>query len=112
MEPAADWHRHALARRLPPERLDQLVADYQAGDGCTTLAARYGVSENGVLAHLARCGVERRGPGKVSLDDVVEMARLCQAGWTYQAIGERFGVTRVAVKRRLDRFGNHPSPPG
>jgi len=79
----------------------QLVADYAAGDGCTTLSRRYGVSENAVLAHLKRVGVPIRPPGKVSLDDLAEMDRLRANGWTYRAIGERFGITRSAASFRL-----------
>lgn len=95
------WQPHALKRRFSAARLEQLVADYRSGMGCVVLAQKYGVSENAVLAQLRRAEVELRQPGKVTPDDVVEMRRLRQLGWTYQAIGEKFGMTRVAVRRRL-----------
>lgn len=95
------WQPHALKRRFSAARLEQLIADYRSGMGCVVLAQKYGVSENAVLAQLRRAGVELRSSGKVTPDDVVEMRRLRQEGWTYQAIGEKFGVTRMAVKRRL-----------
>ena len=63
------------------------------------------VLENAVLAQLRRAGVELRAAGKVTADDVEEMRRLRRVGWTYQAIGDEFGVTRVAVTRRLRSGG-------
>ena len=55
-----DWRPHALARRLESNELDRMVEDYRSGDGCTVLGRRYGVSQNGVLAHLKRVGVALR----------------------------------------------------
>lgn len=52
---------------------------------------------------LRRCGVVLRPPGRLSLAHVDEMRRWRQDGWTYAAIGDRFGVTRSAVKLRLAR---------
>ena len=98
---AAGWQPHSLARRLGRDQIDRLVSGYLAGVGSTVLARRYGVSENSVLAQLKRSGVKLRPPGKVSADDVTEMARLRHEGWTYTAIGEKFGITRTAVSRRL-----------
>jgi hypothetical protein len=49
----------------------------------------------------ALIGAGRSGP-IVAREDVEEMRRLRQDGWTYTAIGDRFGVTRSAVKLRLD----------
>jgi hypothetical protein len=95
------WQAHALSNRLGTVTLAELVEDYLAGDGSTILARRFGISENAVLAHLKHSGVELRPAGKVTPDDVIEMHRLRKGGWTYQAIGEKFGITRVAVRRRL-----------
>lgn len=33
--------------------------------------------------------------------DLLELVTLREAGWTMQAIGERFGVARTTVLRRL-----------
>jgi len=98
----------AVAHRLTPARMDRLLQEYRAGDGCTVLARRFGVSESGVLAQLKRAGVAVRPAnlGKLTVEDVAAMRRLREAGWTHRAIGERFGVTRQAVGRRLDRSPN------
>jgi hypothetical protein len=100
-DPPDAWRPQALARRLSTGDLVQMEREYLAGDGCTILSRRYGVSENAVLAHLRRVGLVVRSLGKVTLDDVTEMRRLRSRGWTYQSIGERFGITRTAVSRRL-----------
>lgn len=94
------WQRHAIARRLSSAQLASMRAEYERGEDSPLLAQRYGISENSVLAQLERCGVPRRH-GRVSAEDVVEMARLREAGWTYRRIGERFGLTRRSVSRRL-----------
>lgn len=77
-----------------------MTRQYAEGEGSTVLARRYGISENGVLAHLERSGVPRRH-GKVTAQDVVEMARLREAGWTYRRIAQEYGLTRRSVSRRL-----------
>jgi hypothetical protein len=99
--PEAPWEPQALNRRLPADELAQIIEEYQAGIGATTLALVHGVSENGLRAQLTRSGVKIRPLGKVSVDDVAEMARLRANGWTYKAIGEKFGITRTAVSLRL-----------
>lgn len=94
------WQPHAITRRLSAAQLATMRAEYERGEDSPVLAQRYGISENGVLAHLQRCGVPRRH-GKVSAEDIVEMARLREAGWTYRQIGEKYGLTRRSVSRRL-----------
>jgi len=96
-----EWRPHALWRRLSREQLESLAQEYLQGEGSTVLARRYGVSENAVLGQLKREGVALRKPGKLTAEDVGEMQRLRDHGWTYRDIGNRFGVTRVAVSRRL-----------
>jgi hypothetical protein len=96
------WVARKVSRRLGEAELARLVQEYEAGDGCTVLSRRYSLSENGVLAQLKRAGVTIRPRGKVSAADVSEMARLRSAGWTYRAVGEKFGVTRTAVTVRLN----------
>jgi hypothetical protein len=97
------WEPQALNRRLPADELAQIIEEYQAGIGATTLARVHGISENGLRGHLTRCGIAIRPLGKVTEDAVAEMARLRVAGWTYKAIGERFGITRSAVSLRLKK---------
>ncbi len=78
-----------------------MTREYEQGEDITVLARRYGISENGVLAHLERSGLPRRH-GKVTDEEVEEMALLREAGWTYRRIGEKYGLTRRSVSRRLN----------
>jgi hypothetical protein len=102
--PEEPWEPHALSRRLPADELEQIIQEYEAGIGATTLALFHGVSENGLRGHLTRSGVVIRPLGRVSVDNVAEMARLRDAGWTYRAIGKRFCITRSAVSLRLKKL--------
>ncbi len=98
------WMGQSLKQRLGPGALAELERDYLAGVGCTRLAERYGISENGVLSHLRRVGIELRPPGKLTEGDVLLARDLRADGWTYSAIAEQLGVTRTAIKWRLDRI--------
>ncbi len=81
-----------------------MAQEYLAGVGSYRLARKYVVSESTVLARLRRMGIET-SVSEVELqqraDDTAEMGRLRQAGWTYRAIGERFGLTRQGVAKRV-----------
>lgn len=90
-------------RKVLGYRVDEIRAAYEAGATCLALAREYGVPESTMRDFFRREGIQMRPLGKVSSEDVVEMVRLRTAGWTYQQIGERFGVTRHAVAMRLRR---------
>lgn len=81
----------------------EIRAAYEAGDTCLGLARAYGVPETIMREFFRRVGIAMRPQGKVSSNEVVEMLRMREAGWTYRDIGERFGVTRSAVSLRLNR---------
>lgn len=91
---------HALQRRVGEAVLVEMVEAYRAGDAAVVLAARFGVSQTAVYEQLERHGVERRR-AKISPEQHAEMVRLRAEGWSYRKIAERFGVTRMAVSRRL-----------
>jgi hypothetical protein len=86
---------HALARRLPPEVLD---------DSSLVIGERYGVRYSTVLRLLHERGVAVR-IGKVSQEDVAEISALYAAGDTQQTIADRFGVIRAAVRYVLLKQG-------
>lgn len=89
---------HKLSRRLAPEVLEQLVADYQAGASCRQVAVRYGVSKASVMRLLGERGELR--PQRV-LDDALldEAAVLYATGLSLQTVGERLGVSASALCR-------------
>jgi len=49
-----------LHRRLPPNEVERLVDDYNAGTLVRDLAAQFGIHRNTVSAILDRMGVQRR----------------------------------------------------
>jgi len=91
---------HKLQRRLGDDVLLALGERYSGGESATVLASEAGIAESALYAHLARLGVPRKR--RLLHDDALpEMMRLRDQGWTYRAIGERFGVTRSAISSRL-----------
>lgn len=92
-------------RRMAPEQVEAMVADYRSGIGSWTLARMYGVSDSTVLARLKAAGVEldpsRQAEARRARTD--EMRQLKDAGYTLKEIGERYGITRQAVSMRLGR---------
>lgn len=51
---------HAIRRRLSPEKLQQLLADYRAGTSANELAQRYDLSRATIRVLLRESGVPRR----------------------------------------------------
>lgn len=100
---SVSWQPHAVFSRPRPHDVAQIGTQYEAGDGCTVLSRRWTLSENAVLALLRSQSVTLRPAGKVTAEDVVQMRRLRERGWTYRAIGEKYMITRMAVSRRLRR---------
>lgn len=93
-------------RRMTPEEIEAMVADYRAGIGSWRLARKYGVSDSTVLARLKAAGVEveqREHRQAVRDHATSEMARLSDSGWSQGQIAERFGISRQAVCMRLKR---------
>lgn len=81
------WERPELrgvtrVRRLLATEIAPMVADYEAGMGCVLLARKYGISDNTVLEHLRKAGVQIRARGKLSAEDMAEIRRLRSNGWT------------------------------
>lgn len=91
--------RHILAGKEADVR-----ADYDAGVDCVALAQKYGLPVSTMLAWLHREGIELRSGGKLTPQDVHKVAKLRADGWTYQAIGERYGCSRFTVANTLKRF--------
>lgn len=93
-------------RRLLASQLDRMIADYKQGMGCVLPSRRYGIAENTVLARLKEAGVDVHPRGYLAPGALTEMKLLRAEGWTLQALGNRYGVTRQTVAKRLR------TPPG
>ena len=93
-----------VQRRLTADQAAQLVAEYQAGDDMTVLAARWGLHRTTVASHLRRAGVALRRQG-VPADRLDEAVRLYAEGWSCQRLAERFDCDDETVRQALKRTG-------
>lgn len=93
-----------VQRRLTPEQVDQLVAEYQASDDMTVLAARWGLHRTTVAGHLKRVGVElrRRDMPAERMDEAV---RMYGEGWSLERLAERYCCDDETVRQALKRAG-------
>ena len=91
-------------RRLRPDELGRLVADYVAGVEVIELARRYGIARQTVLEQMRRQGVPRRHP-RLSADDAERVADLYRSGDSLATIGGVFDVDPGTVRRALMKLG-------
>jgi hypothetical protein len=91
-------------RRLRPDELARLVADYLAGVEVIELARRYGMARQTVFDQMRREGVPRRNP-RLSAVDIEKAAELYRADDSLATIGEVFGVDPGTVRRALIKLG-------
>lgn len=68
------------------------------------LARTFGIHRITVSTHLHQHGVPVRGQG-LDDKDVPEAARLYEAGWSSQKLGERFGLTPNTILTALRKAG-------
>lgn len=97
-------------RRMAPEEIAAMVADYRSGIGSWRLARKYGVSDSTVLARLKAAGVAldpaRQAEARRAVTE--DMRQLRESGLTLNEIGDRYGITRQAVSLRLARYRQRP----
>ena len=93
-----------IQRRLTPDQVEQLVAEYQAGDDMHELADRWGLHRTTVAGHLRRAGVALRRRG-IPTERLTEAISLYGEGWSCQRLAERFGCDDETVRQALKRTG-------
>lgn len=93
-------------RRMTPDEIAAMVADYRSGIGSWRLARKYGVSDSTVLARLKAAGVALNPARQAEARRAVteDMLQLREEGHTLTEVGERYGITRQAVSLRLARY--------
>lgn len=102
--PAPPFAQRQHQRRLDPDEVAQLVAEYEAGDDMTVLAKTWSLHRTTVALHLQRAGValRRQGLNPTQIDQAV---RLYAEGWSCLRLGERFGCSAETVRQELKRHG-------
>jgi DNA-directed RNA polymerase specialized sigma24 family protein len=91
-------------RRLTPEQVQRLVAEYEDGASVQDLASRWSIHRTTVASQLRQAGVKLRGQG-VPADCRAEAVRLYGEGWSCQRLGERYGCNATTVWKVLKQAG-------
>ncbi len=89
-----------LSRRLTPDRLAQLVADYETGVPTTELVSRYGIAKGSVIRLLHDRGVIMRLQSPTA-EQIEQAIKLYATGLSLAAVGERLGFTAHTIRRVL-----------
>lgn len=109
---------HAVRKRLHPDTLRQLTADYEAGRSTTWLMATYGLGKGTVLNLLEQHGVKMRGQG-ISEDQVEDVVRLYRSGLSLMRLSRQLDCSAETVRQVLlgagvtlrKRWERGPQPP-
>ncbi|MET8776605.1 hypothetical protein ABZV58_16480 [Nocardia sp. NPDC004654] len=97
--------RYKPNRKLSPEEVQKLVAQYEAGATIAALAREWGMHTQTVDTHLKSCGVQKHGSFKLSPTQVDEVAWLYTSGWSAGEIARKFEVTTTTISKSLVRAG-------
>ncbi|WP_411157172.1 helix-turn-helix domain-containing protein [Nocardia farcinica] len=92
-------------RRLLPDEVQKLVAQYEAGASIADLARAFGVHTQTVGTHLKRQGVEKRGAFQLSREQAELAVNLYADGWSTIEIARHFDISTNAARLTLVRAG-------
>jgi IS30 family transposase len=89
-------------RQLSQDEVDRLVEEYKNGKTVYELGAEFSIHRTTVSRILERHDVTMR---RLVLNESQrdEVARLRAEGWSYNRLGERFGVDPATVRRSMHR---------
>lgn len=98
-----------ISRRLGDAVVGEIVAQYEAGESATKLAAKYDVAPSALLKLMRQMGVVVRTKGVP--DSVADaLAYEYQARVTVAVLEKRFNLSHGAVLRTLKRQGSVMRP--
>ncbi len=102
---------HAVHRRLSPDVIQQLIADYQAGTPSTQLMVNYNLGKGTVLRLLREHGVQLRRQ-RMSPDEIDQALQLYGQGLSIAAVGSKLGygdgtIWRALKRARVSRRDSH-----
>jgi hypothetical protein len=84
-----------VVRKLQPQEVESLAAEYLAGVGVQELASRYRVHHTTVALLVRRAGVTMRRRGLIA-DHITESAQLYREGWSVARIGKHLLPTPLS----------------
>lgn len=100
---------HKLEHRLPPEVLNQIAVDYEAGCSTEDLMRTYGIGKSTVLRVLAEAGVATRQQG-LGPDDEAKAVRLYLQGQSAAKVAGQLGCSPDLVLACVRRAGHSARP--
>ena len=95
---------HNIRRRLGPETIARVVADYQAGASTPTLMKRYKISKGAVLRLLQDHGIAMRHQ-PMTEQEITVATQLYEQGWSLARVGEHFSRNPSTIQGMLRRAG-------
>ena len=93
-----------VGKRLQPETIERLVAEYRTGSTAADLGRRYGLAKTTVLRLIRQAGERVRHP-RFSASETARLVELYEAGLTQKNIAEQLGRSPSAVWHCLRRLG-------
>jgi DNA-binding CsgD family transcriptional regulator len=93
-----------LSKRLDPETVERLVAEYSGGTAAADVGRRYGVGKNSVLRLVRAAGKSVRHP-RLSVAETAQLLALYESGLSQKDIAGRLGRSPSAVWHCLRRAG-------
>ncbi|MFZ2227162.1 MAG: hypothetical protein WA090_05170 [Candidatus Nanopelagicaceae bacterium] len=101
---------HRLDRKVNPETVAQLIADYESGTPSTKLIKIYRLGKGSVLKLLKEAGVRMRHQG-LSSDNLEVAAALYREGMSLPRVAEGFGCIVGSVRKEFRTHGVQIRPP-
>ena len=95
---------HQTQKRLDPDQIARLIAEYEAGSPVNDLAVTYGLNRSTVLHHLKRQGVPRRR-SRLTIADVEKIVGLYAYGESVERIALELRIGATTVRRALVKAG-------
>ncbi len=92
-------------RKLKPDEVTKLVADYQEGKSIDTLAHDHAIHRQTVMLHLKRQQVPRRPHQKLDEPAIQRAVELYATGQSFQRVGEQLGVDASTIAKAFHRSG-------
>jgi hypothetical protein len=93
---------HNAEKRLGPDLVDQLIADYRAGEPSTALMSKYQLGKGTVLGILENHGASRRNQ-PLTPEQCDEAIELYLAGWSMAKVGRHFSRAHTVIRDLLKR---------
>ena len=93
-----------IRRRLPPEKITEIVRRYREGINTPQLCEEYSLSKTAMLALLREEGVQlrRKSPSPEKIDEAAELYR---SGLSLALVAQQVNVPRTTIQSALIRAG-------